>query len=173
MQKVFWAQGAKVSQESFAPPKPCFAPVQLSFAPVQEAFGTLAPKDLLHPLLTTFGNFEVSGRCSRTFGLQLWHSKNNPNFRQEKRAQRLSFWVRRPPGGVGVFHAKGWWPKTSCPPSKLDLPWVSKRGIRDVPGILPGCPGPLAVFKKFVQKKLRAHFSFPIIQQPQSITRRA
>ena len=73
-------------------------------------------------------------------------------FRQEKRAQRLSFWVRRPPGGVGVFHAKGWWPKTSCPPSKLCLPWVSKRGIRDVPGILPGCPGPLAVFKKFVQK---------------------
>ena len=73
-------------------------------------------------------------------------------FRQEKRAQRLSFWVRRPPGGVGVFHAKGWWPKTSCPPSKLCFPWVSKRGIRDVPGILPGCPGPLAVFKKFVQK---------------------
>ena len=72
--------------------------------------------------------------------------------RQEKRAQRLSFWVRRPPGGVGVFHAKGWWPKTSCLPSKLCLPWVSKRGIRDVPGILPGCPGPLAVFKKFVQK---------------------
>ena len=72
--------------------------------------------------------------------------------RQEKRAQRLSFWVRRPPGGVGVFHAKGRWPKTSCPPSKLCLPWVSKRGIRDVPGILPGCPGPLAVFKKFVQK---------------------
>ena len=82
-------------------------------------------------------------------------------FRQEKGAQRLSFWVRRPPGGVGVFHAKGWWPKTSCPPSKLCFPWVSKRGIRDVPGILPGCPGPLAVFKKFVQKKLRAHFSFP------------
>ena len=74
------------------------------------------------------------------------------NIRQEKRAQRLSFRVRRPPGGVGVFHAKGWWPKTSCPPSKLCLPWVSKRGIRDVPGILPGCPGPLAVFKKFVQK---------------------
>ena len=71
---------------------------------------------------------------------------------KKKRAQRLSFWVRRPPGGVGVFHAKGWWPKTSCPPSKLCLPWVSKRGIRDVPGILPGCPGPLAVFKKFVQK---------------------
>ena len=54
---------------------------------------------------------------------------------------------------MGVFHAKGWWPKTSCPPSKVCLPWVSKRGIWDIPGILPGCPGPLAVFKKFVQKK--------------------
>ena len=72
---------------------------------------------------------------------------------QEKRAQRLTFWVRRPPGGVGVFPAKGWWPKSSCPPSKVCLPWVSKRGIWDVPGILPGCPGPPGVFKKFVQKK--------------------
>ena len=48
---------------------------------------------------------------------------------------------------------KGWWPKTSCPPSKVCLPWVSKRGIRDVPGILPGCPGPLGVFKNQGKKK--------------------
>ena len=54
--------------------------------------------------------------------------------------------------GCGVFHPEGWWPKTSCPPSKVCLPWVSKRGIWDVPGILPGCPGPLLVLKKFVQK---------------------
>ena len=75
------------------------------------------------------------------------------DIRQEKRAQRLTFWVRRPPGGVGVFHAKGWWPKSSCSPSKVCLPWVSDRGIWDVPGIVPGCPGALGVFKKFVQKK--------------------
>ena len=49
--------------------------------------------------------------------------------------------------GVGVFHAKGRWPKSSCSPSKVCLPWVSKRGIWDVLGILPGCPGPLGVFK--------------------------
>ena len=48
-----------------------------------------------------------------------------------------------------------------CPLSKVCVPWVSKRGIWDVPGILPGCPGPLGVFKKFVQKDVRAHFSFP------------
>ena len=33
-----------------------------------------------------------------------------------------------------------------------------KRGIGDVPGILPGCPGPQGVFKKFVQKSSCAFF---------------
>ena len=55
--------------------------------------------------------------------------------------------------GWGSSTRRGGCPKTSCPPSKVCLPWVSKRGIWDVPGILPGCPGPLGVFKKFVQKK--------------------
>ena len=72
--------------------------------------------------------------------------------RREKRAQTLTFWVRRPHGRVGVFQAKGRWPKSSCPPSKICLPWVSKRGLWDVPGILPGCPRPQGLFKKFVQK---------------------
>ena len=40
------------------------------------------------------------------------------------------------------------------------LAWVSKRGIWDVPGILPGCPTPLALFKSCA-KNVRAHFSFP------------
>ena len=62
---------------------------------------------------------------------------------------------------MGVFHAKGWWSKGSCPPSKVCLPWVSKTGIWDVPGILLGCPGRLGVFKNFVPKKVRAHFAFP------------
>ena len=68
------------------------------------------------------------------------------------------FWIRIPPGGVGVFHAKGWWPKSSCPPSKVCLPWFSRRGIWDVPGILAGCPGPLGVFRKLVQKKFMRIF---------------
>ena len=60
--------------------------------------------------------------------------------RQEKKAQRLTFCVRRLPGGVVVFHAKGWGLKSSCPfPNLL---WVGLRrrelGIsrefcRDVP----------------------------------------
>ena len=53
---------------------------------------------------------------------------------KEKSAQILTFWVRRPPSGAGVFHAKGWGSKSSCPP------WVSKGGTWDVPGIVPGCP---------------------------------
>ena len=28
-----------------------------------------------------------------------------------------------------------------------------------MPGVLPGCPGPLGVFQKFVLKKVSAHFS--------------
>ena len=54
--------------ESFAPPKPCFAPVQLSFAPVQEVCGALGPKDLLHPVLTTFRNFPFSGTLPGLLG---------------------------------------------------------------------------------------------------------
>ena len=65
-----WTQGAKVSQESSAPPKPCFAPVQPFFAPVHQAFGPHTPKHLLHPLLTTFGNYKVLGPCSRHLGSQ-------------------------------------------------------------------------------------------------------
>ena len=55
--------------------------------------------------------------------------------------------------GPGVFHAKGWWPNSSCPPLESLSSLVSKRGIWDVPGILPGWTEPLVVFKKFVQKK--------------------
>ena len=40
-------------------------------APVQQAFGPHTPKHMLHPLLTTLGNFEVSGPCSRHLGSQI------------------------------------------------------------------------------------------------------
>ena len=38
MQKVFWTQGAKVSERSFAPVQPHFAPVQKQFWVVQKTF---------------------------------------------------------------------------------------------------------------------------------------
>ena len=40
------------------------------------------------------------------------------------------------------------------------LAWVWKGGTWDVPGVLPGCPGPLGVFKKFAQK-VRVQFFVP------------
>ena len=55
--------------------------------------------------------------------------------------------------GSGSSTRRGGGPKSSCSPSKVCLPWVSRRGIWDVPGIWPGCPGPLGVLKKLVQKK--------------------
>ena len=39
-----------------------------SVAPVQEAFGALVPNDLLHTLLTTFGNFPFSGPLPERLG---------------------------------------------------------------------------------------------------------
>ena len=68
---------------------------------------------------------------------------------RKKRAQTLTFGVQRPPGGVGVFHAKGWWSKSSCSPRKCVF--LAFRGT--------GCPGPLGVFEKFVPpKKVCAYF---------------
>ena len=87
---------------------------------------------------------EPSQECSEHFGSCIAKQE----FRQEKRAQRLTFGVRRPPGRVGVFHAKGWWPKSSCPPSKVCLPWVSNRGICDVPGICRDVLEPWVCSKK-------------------------
>ena len=45
----------------FARPKPSFAPVQPHFAPMQEDSCSRCPEHLLHPLLTTFGNFSSLG----------------------------------------------------------------------------------------------------------------
>ena len=62
------------------------------------------------------------------------------DIRQDKRAQRLSFWVRRLPGGVGVFHAKGWGSKSCSLPRKFvvlgfrrEELGMSREFCRDVP----------------------------------------
>ena len=53
--------------------QPSFAPVQPQVAPVQEAFRSLGSKDLLHPLLTTFGDFPIFDPSPRRSGLQFLH----------------------------------------------------------------------------------------------------
>ena len=54
--------------------------------------------------------------------------------------------------GWGSSTRRGGGQKLRAPPRSLSS-LVSKRGIWDVLAILPGSPGPLGVFKKFVLKK--------------------
>ena len=49
-----------------------------------------------------------------------------------------NFLVRISSGGVGVFHLKGWGPKSSVCPSK---PTENQTFWRDIPGFCPGYPG--------------------------------
>ena len=94
------------------------------------------------------------------------------NVQARKKSTKINFLGPETARWGGVFHAKGWGSKTSCPPSKLCLPWVSKRGIWDIPGMLPGCPGPLGVFKKFVQKKFVLIFrSLNVLPYPEGPAR--
>ena len=72
--------------------------------------------------------------------------KTNPN---------LNFRARIFSGGVGVFHMKGWGPKSSVCPSK---PGKSNFFGGDIPGFwwdIPGAPD------KFEKKKVWVQFSFP------------
>ena len=86
------------------------------------------------------------------------------SIRQEERAQRLTLWVWRLSRWGGRLPREGGsGSKSSCPPSKVCLPWVSKGGIWDVPRISPGCPGPLGVFKTLVQKIKCVHFSASVL----------
>ena len=55
-----------------------------------------------------------------------------------KRDPNLNFLVRIFSGGVGVFHVKGWGPKSSVCPSK---PGKYRTFLPGYPGILPGYPG--------------------------------
>ena len=69
--KVLWTQGAKVSQESFAPPKPSFPPVQPHFRTSARGFCWLEPKDLLHHLLNHFRNCPLFGQFPRSAASQV------------------------------------------------------------------------------------------------------
>ena len=62
VQKAFWTQGAKVSQE------------QTHFELVQETFRSMGPNDLLHPVLSAFGHFPFSIPSPKRLGLQFWYA---------------------------------------------------------------------------------------------------
>ena len=63
---------------------------------------------------------------------------NTNIYQGRKRNPNLNFLVRIFSGGVGVFHVKGWGPKSSVCPSK---PRETKLFWRGIPGFSPGYPG--------------------------------
>ena len=81
-----------------------FSPVQEAFlhrcnpifAPVQEAFCSLGPEDLLHPLITTFGNFLFSTPLSQA----AWFAR----FARGNRQKGMSLTTHTPLIEVAHFH---------------------------------------------------------------------
>ena len=62
------------------------------------------------------------------------------NFQARKTNPNLNFWARIFSGGVGVFHTKGWGPKSSVCPSKPGKSNFLGGISRDFAGISRGCP---------------------------------
>ena len=95
------------------------------------------------------------------------HRLENTVSGKEKKAQRLTF--------LGPETAARWGgglPREGVVAEKFMPALESLSSLRfegkniwDVPGFLPGCPGPLAVFKKFVQKS-SCPFSGPCVWNP-------
>ena len=92
-----------------------------------------------------------------SFTAQPSNSYQWTRIRQERRAPRLTFWIRRPHNRVGVFHAKGCGGRKFVPLSKVrslhSKPRENKFLPRDVPGILPDVPDPWGCSKEFMRKK--------------------
>ena len=63
---------------------------------------------------------------------------------------------------MGVFHSKGWWPKTSCISA---LESLSSLGFEErnlgCPGNFAGMSQKTGGVQRVCAKKVRAHFSFP------------
>ena len=82
MQKVFWTQGAKVSEKSFAPPKTAFAPVQNGVWVVQKTFRRpLLPgsKRPFAPSPKHFWEFSLFGQFPRPVASQgVWVKHIDP-----------------------------------------------------------------------------------------------
>ena len=79
---------------------------------------------------------------------------------RQKKSTKINFWgPETARWGGGVFHPKGWWPKSSCPASKVCLPWgfrreksgMSREFCWDV-------PDPWRCSKSLCKQKVHAHF---------------
>ena len=99
----------------------------------------------------------------------------------QKRAQRLTFWARRQPGGVDVFHAKRWGQKVHSLPRKFvpgktnfilgmcrefcwDVrtpdPWGCSKSLCFYLGVWSGFVYDLAFYSIVGQNFLSANFCF-------------
>ena len=78
-----------------------------------------------------------------------------PKVQARERNPNLNFLVRICSGGVGVFHVKGWGPKSSVCPSKPGKPNLFWRDIPEFWWHIPEAP------EKFEKKIVRVQFSFP------------
>ena len=97
----------------------------MGFQNVQECPGVRAEKCPLTIL------FKIITRMKLLFSNYFQGRKRNPN---------LNFLVRMFSGGVGVFHVKGWGPKSSACPSKPGKPNLFGGISRDFAGISRRCP---------------------------------
>ena len=86
----------------------------------------------------------------KTFRNNSYKSSTPPFHQGQKRNPNPNFLVRIFSGGVGVFHGKGWGPKSSVCPSK---PGKVKLFERDIPGF---CRDILEVPEMFEKKNLRS-----------------
>ena len=86
-----------------------------------------------------FLNAKVAVRPAQTFDEKI------SDFQARKKNPNLNFWVRIFSGGVGVFHVKGWGPKSSVCPSK---PRESNFFWRDIPGFCRDIPEAPEKFEK-------------------------
>ena len=75
-----------------------------------------------------------AGGMLQGWGLEGW------GFQARKTNPNLNFWARIFSGGVGVFHTKGWGPKSSVCPLKPGKSNFFGGISRDFAGILRGCP---------------------------------
>ena len=73
----------------------------------------------------------------------------SPKVQARKRNPHPNFWVRISSGGVGVFHVKGWGPKSSACPAKPGKPSFFRGISWDFAGISQECPKSLRT-KQFV-----------------------
>ena len=83
---------------------------------------------------------------------------------QAKKSTKINFLGPETAGWGGGLPRERVGVEEFVPSLKSLFSLVSRDGIWDVPGILPGCPGPLWLFKKFVQKMFVRIFRSPVLE---------